>query len=186
MSAKDLNMIEFIPELIKAGIDAFKIEGRRRDPKYIEVTSRCYRQAIDSYFDKTFSDKKIEKWENELATVYNRGFSTGFYFGTPGKEGISYDKADNISSVRKMLVGYVTRYYPKVKSGVVTLNHLNLKVGDRVIVEGEHTFIEQDIKSIQIKNENVKMGKKGEEVAVVFNDVVRKNDKVFLITKRKV
>lgn len=185
MSAKDLNMIEFVPELIKAGIDSFKIEGRRRDPKYIEVTSRCYREAIDSYFDKTFSDKKLKKWEDELATVYNRGFSTGFYFGTPGKEGISYDKADNVSSVRKMLVGYVTHYYPKVKSGAVTLNHLNLKVGDRVIVEGEHTFIEQDIESIQIKNENVKMGKKGEEVAVVFNDVVRKNDKVFLIKKRE-
>lgn len=186
MSAKDMNMIEFVPELIKAGIDSFKIEGRRRDPKYIEVTSRCYREAIDSYFDKTIDDKKIEKWQEELSTVYNRGFSTGFYFGTPGKEGISYDKADNVSSVRKMLVGYVTHYYPKVKSGAVSLNHFNLKVGDRIIVEGEHTFIEQDVKSIQIENKDVKMGKKGEEVAVVFNDIVRKNDKVFLITKRKI
>jgi putative protease len=85
-----------------------------------------------------------------------------------------------------MLVGYVTHYYPKVKSGVVSLNHLNLKVGERIIVEGEHTFIEQDVESIQIKNKNVKMGKKGEEVAVVFNDIVRKNDKVFLIKKREV
>jgi len=186
MSAKDLNMIEFVPELIKAGIDSFKIEGRRRDPKYIEVTSRCYREAIDSYFDKSFSDEKIERWQEELSTVYNRGFSTGFYFGTPGKEGISYDKADNVSSVRKMLVGYVTHYYPKVNAGSVTLNHLNLKVGERIIVEGEHTFIEQDVKSIQVKNEDVKMGKKGEEVAIVFNDIVRKNDKVFLIAKRKV
>lgn len=186
MSAKDMNMIEFVPELIKAGIDSFKIEGRRRDPKYIEVTSRCYREAIDSYFDKTIDDKKIEKWMEELSTVYNRGFSTGFYFGTPGKEGISYDKADNVSSVRKMLVGYVTHYYPKVKSGSVSLNHLNLKVGDRIIVEGEHTFIEQDVKSIQMNNKDVKLGKKGEEVAVVFNDIVRKNDKVFLITKRKI
>ncbi|MFA5715078.1 MAG: peptidase U32 family protein [Candidatus Paceibacterota bacterium] len=186
MSAKDMNMIEFVPELIKAGIDSFKIEGRRRDPKYIEVTSRCYREAIDSYFDKTFDDKKVERWMEELSTVYNRGFSTGFYFGTPGKEGISYDKADNVSSVRKMLVGYVTHYYPKVKSGAVSLNHLNLKVGERIIIEGEHTFIEQDVTSIQIDNKDVKMGKKGEEVAVVFNDIVRKNDKVFLIKKREV
>jgi len=186
MSAKDMNMIEFVPELIKAGIDSFKIEGRRRDPKYIEVTSRCYREAIDSYFSKTFTDEKVENWKDELSTVYNRGFSTGFYFGTPGKEGISYDKADNVSSVRKMLVGYVTHYYPKVKSGAVSLNHLNLKVGERIIVEGEHTFIEQDVTSIQIDNKDVKAGKKGEEVAVVFNDIVRKNDKVFLIKKREV
>lgn len=186
MSAKDLNMIEFVPELIKAGINAFKIEGRRRDPKYIEVTSRCYREAIDSYFDKKTSEEKVKRWQEELATVYNRGFSTGFYFGVPGKEGISYDKADNVSSVRKVLVGYVTHYYPKAKAGSITLNHLNLKVGERIIVEGEHTFIEQDVESIQIGNKNVKMGKKGEEVAVGFNDIVRKNDKVFLIAKRKI
>jgi len=101
LSSKDLCLIEYIPELIKAGIDAFKIEGRRRDPKYIETTSRCYRQAIDSYFDKTFTKEKVKEWKKELSSVYNRGFSTGFYFSVPGKEGISYDKADNASLVKK-------------------------------------------------------------------------------------
>jgi putative protease len=186
MSAKDLRMIEFVPELIKAGIDSFKIEGRRRDPKYIEITSRCYREAIDSYFDKSFTILKVKKWKEELSSVYNRGFSTGFYFSTPGKEGISYDKADNVSSEKKVLVGYVTHYYPKVKSGSITLNHLDLKIDDRIIVEGTNTYIEQVVESMQIENKNIKMGKKGEEVAIVFKDVVRKNDKVFLLQKRKV
>ena len=186
MSAKDLCMIEFVPELIKAGINSFKIEGRRRDPKYIEVVSRCYREAIDAYFDKTFTDGKVKKWKEELSSVYNRGFSTGFYFGTPGKEGISYDKADNVSTDKKLLVGYVTHYYPRVKSGSVTLNHLDLKVGDKIIIEGTNTYIEQIVESIQIENKNIQKGKKGEEVAIVFKDVVRKNDKVFLLQKRKV
>ena len=78
LSVKDLCMIEHVPQLIKAGIDSFKIEGRRRDAKYIEVTSRCYREAIDSYYDKTFTLEKAKKWKKELSTVYNRGFSTGF------------------------------------------------------------------------------------------------------------
>ena len=186
MSAKDLCMIEFVPELIKAGINSFKIEGRRRDPKYIEVVSRCYREAIDAYFDKTFTIEKVKKWKEELSSVYNRGFSTGFYFGTPGKEGISYDKADNVSTDKKLLVGYVTHYYPRVKSGSVTLNHLDLKVGDKIIIEGTNTYIEQVVESIQIENKNIQKGKKGEEVAIVFKDVVRKNDKVFLLQKRKV
>lgn len=186
MSAKDLRTIEFIPELIKAGIDSFKIEGRRRDPKYIEITSRCYREAIDSYFNKSFTPLKVKKWKEELSSVYNRGFSTGFYFSTPGKEGISYEKADNVSTEKKVLVGYVTHYYPKVKSGSITLNHSDLKVGDKIIVEGTNTYIEQVVESIQIKNESIKTGKKGEEVAIVFKDVVRKNDKVFLLQKRKV
>lgn len=186
MSAKDLCMIEFIPELIKSGIDSFKIEGRRRDPKYIEVTSKCYREAIDSYYSKTWSEEKVKKWREELSSVYNRGFSTGFYFGTPGKEGISYDKADNISNIQKTLAGYVTHYYPKVKAGSVRLDHLNLKVGDKIIVEGRTTFIDQMIVSIQVENKNSKIGKKGEEVAIVFEKEVKKNDKVFLITKRKI
>jgi putative protease len=186
MSAKDLCMIEFVPELIKAGINSFKIEGRRRDPKYIEVVSRCYREAIDAYFDKTFTIEKVKKWKEELSSVYNRGFSTGFYFGTPGKEGISYDKADNVSTDKKLLVGYITHYYPRVKSGSVTLNHLDLKVGDKIIIEGTKTYIEQTVESIQIENKNIQKGKKGEEVAIVFKDVVRKNDKIFLLQKRKV
>lgn len=184
MSAKDLCMIEFVPELIKAGIDSFKIEGRRRDSKYIEVTSRCYREAIDSYFSKTFTEEKAKKWKKELASVYNRGFSTGFYFGTPGKEGIGYDKADNVSSLQKVLVGYVTHYYPKAKSASVSLDHSGLKTGDGIIVEGTNTFIEQKVSSIQIGNKNVKMGKKGEEVAILLEGKAREKDKVFLIKKR--
>jgi len=186
LSAKDLCMIEFVPELIKAGIDSFKIEGRRRDPKYIEVVSRCYREAIDAYFSKTFTKEKARKWKEELSSVYNRGFSTGFYFGTLGREGISYDKADNVSSVKKVLAGYVSHYFPRVESGAVSLNHSDLKIGDRIVVEGPTTFIEQEVSSIQIRNKDVKIGKKGEEVAIVFKGVVRKNDKVFLMVERKI
>ena len=184
-SAKDICMIEFIPQLIKARIDSFKIEGRKRDAKYIEVTSRCYREAIDSYYDKTFSDEKVKKWKKELSSVYNRGFSTGFYFGTPGKEGISYNKADNISSTEKVLAGYVVHYYPRAGAGSVRLDHKDVKVGDKIIVEGKHTFIEQTIESIEVENKSAKIGKKGGEVAIIFKSPVKKGDKVFLIKKRK-
>ncbi|MDD4074424.1 MAG: U32 family peptidase, partial [Candidatus Pacebacteria bacterium] len=185
MSAKDICMIEFIPQLIKAGIDSFKIEGRRRDPKYIEVTSRCYREAIDSYYSKTFTEDKVKKWKKELSSVYNRGFSTGFYFGVPGPEGISYNKADNISSTEKVLAGYVTHYYPRAGAGSVRLDHKNIKVGDKIVVEGKYTFIEQTIGSIEVENKGVRMGKKGGEVAVIFKNKVSKGDKVFLVRKRK-
>ncbi len=186
MSAKDLCMIEFIPELIKAGIDSFKIEGRRRDPKYIEVTSRCYREAIDSYFAKTWSKEKARRWKEELASVYNRGFSTGFYFGTPGKEGISYDKADNVSTEQKVLAGYATHYYPRARAVVIRLDHLSLKVGERIVIEGPHTFIDQVIESMEIKNEKVSRAEKGSEVAIIVEGKVSNNDKVFILQKRKV
>jgi len=181
LSSKDLCLIEYIPELIKAGIDAFKIEGRRRDPKYIETTSRCYRQAIDSYFDKTFTKEKVKEWKKELSSVYNRGFSTGFYFSVPGKEGISYDKADNASLVKKIYIGDVLHYYPKLQVISLKLKHQGLKQGERIIIEGEKTFIEQSVSSIHWQGKPVKKTAKGEEIGLKIKGRARRGDKVFTL-----
>ncbi|MDD5696570.1 MAG: U32 family peptidase [Candidatus Pacebacteria bacterium] len=181
LSAKDLCMIEFVPQLIKAGIDAFKIEGRRRDPKYVRVVSKCYRQAIDSCFNKTFTKEKVKKWKEELASVYNRGFSTGFYFSVPGREGIGFDKADNSSTLKKVYIGDIIHYYPKIKVGSLELKHRGIKQGERIVIEGEKTFIEQDISSIHLKGKAVKKADKGEEVGITIEGRVKKGDKVFAL-----
>jgi U32 family peptidase len=175
LSAKDLCMIEYIPQLIKAGIDSFKIEGRRRDAKYIELTARCYRQAIDDYYSK----KKVNL-KQELSKVYNRGFSTGFYFSVPGKQGIGYDKADNVSLVKKVYVGDVIKYYPKIKVMALKLSHRGIRVGEKIMVEGEKTFIEETVSSIHFKTKEVNKGLKGQEVGVSIKEKVRKGDKVFI------
>lgn len=180
LSAKDLCMIEYIPQLIKAGIDSFKIEGRRRDAKYIEVTARCYRQAIDSYYNKTFSLKKAKEWKEELSKVYNRGFSTGFYFSIPSKEGIGYDKADNVSLVKKIYIGDIVKYYPQLKVMALKLSHRGIKKGEKILIEGEKTFIEEEILSIHFKGKEVEKGIKGNEVGIKINGKVKKGDKVFL------
>ncbi|MDD5639649.1 MAG: U32 family peptidase [Candidatus Pacebacteria bacterium] len=184
LNAKDLCMIEFIPELIESGVESFKIEGRRRDPKYIETTAKCYREAIDSYFDKTFSDEKVKKWKKELINVYNRGFSTGFYFSEPGKEGISYNQADNISRYKKELVGNIKHCYPKAKAISLDLKHTGIKIGDKIVIEGAKTFLEQKISSIEVENKKVKKALKGQEVAILINGSAANGDKVFIIKKR--
>jgi len=180
LSAKDLCMIEYIPQLIKAGIDSFKIEGRRRDAKYIEVTSRCYREAIDSYYNKTFNLEKAKEWKQELSKVYNRGFSTGFYFSIPSKEGIGYDKADNVSLIKKIYIGDVVKYYPKMKVMALKLSHRDIKKGEEILIEGEKTFIEENVSSIHFKGKEIEKGIKGSEVGVKINGKVKKGDKVFL------
>ncbi|TFH28102.1 MAG: U32 family peptidase, partial [Promethearchaeota archaeon] len=78
-NAKDLCMIGHIPELIQAGIGSFKIEGRMRDPRYIEETAACYREAIDAVFDGTYSTQKVDAWLERLNGVFNRGFHLGFF-----------------------------------------------------------------------------------------------------------
>lgn len=184
LNAKDMCMIEFMPELIEAGIDSFKIEGRRRDPKYIGTTARCYREAIDSHYDGTFSDEKVRKWKKELLGVYNRGFSTGFYFGEPGKDGISYNQADNISKYKKELVGNIKHCYPKANAVSIDLKHIGIKIGDKIVIEGVKTFVEQEITSIEVNNKKVKKAVKGEEAAILINGKVSNGDKLFVIKKR--
>lgn len=181
LSAKDLCMVEYIPELIKAGITSFKIEGRRRDPRYIAVTARCYREAVDSFFAGEFTRAKAEAWKNELATVYNRGFSTGFYFSTPGREGINYEKADNAALVKKILVGHVYHYLPKIGVAEIKLNHRGINMGDKIIFEGSKTFVESVVESMQIEGRSIQKAKKGEDVGIKVVSPVRINDKVFVL-----
>jgi len=182
MNSKDICMIEYVPDLIKAGIDSFKIEGRARDPRYIKTVTKCYREAIDSFYGKTFTKAKVKKWKKELASVYNRGFCTGFYFGTPSKEGISYNEADNISKVKRTELGRVFHYYSNLKVVSIKLQTRGIKLGDKIIIEGKNTYIELTIKELQIKNKRVERGLKGQEVAFKVPKRARRNDKVFVLS----
>lgn len=184
LSAKDLNMIAHIPELIKAGIDSFKIEGRRRDPRYIGITARCYREAIDAYFANTYTKEKITRWNEELSQVYNRGYSTGFYFGVPGSEGIGFDKSDNLSPVKKAAVGYILNYFLRIGVAEIRLNQRGIKVGETILVEGKTTFLEQKIASMEMENTPVERAHKGQNVAVKLNKKVRAGDRVAVLVER--
>lgn len=85
-SSKDLCMIEHIPELIEAGIDCFKIEGRMKSAYYTAVTSNAYRMAIDAYSGGPEKYKYDPAWLKELESVSHREYDTGFFFERPGKD----------------------------------------------------------------------------------------------------
>ncbi|MCL1843033.1 MAG: U32 family peptidase [Defluviitaleaceae bacterium] len=81
-NSKDLNMISHIPDLIKAGIGSFKIEGRMKTEYYTGAVTKAYRMAIDDYFtDPALYAEKIPYYRNELKKVGSRGYTTGFFFG---------------------------------------------------------------------------------------------------------
>ncbi len=181
LSPKDICMIEYIPELIEAGIDSFKIEGRQRSSRYVRETARLYRKAIDSYFNKSFSKKKAKEWREELKNVYNRGFSTGFYFGTPGAEGISF-QSGSASTIKRLQVGQVEHFYNKAGVASISLDHRGLKLGDNIIIEGDTTYIEQEVESMEIDGEKITKAKKGQEIGLKVCDKVRKNDRVYMLT----
>jgi len=188
INAKDLRMIEHIPELIEAKIDAFKIEGRMRDPIYIEETTSCYREAIDAYYENSYSQEKVKGWINRLNKVYNRGFSTGFYFGLPKGSEIQRDFDGNISNYKKIEIGKVLNYYPDKKAAKILLSSGKLKLKDEVFIIGTHTdtYLRQEVKSIQIKQKQnltetpfISSNKERITVGITVDKPVKKNDKIF-------
>ena len=88
LSPKDLALIEYIPQLIEAGIDSFKVEGRTKSLYYVSAVAKAYRNAIDAYFE---GKNDFSEYKKELLKVGNRGYTTGFYLNKPDGDGYSYD-----------------------------------------------------------------------------------------------
>lgn len=109
MNSRDMCMIEHIPEMIKAGISSFKIEGRAKSAYYTSVVTNAYRQAIDGYLNNPVDTYKPEQWiVDEMYKMSSREYCTGFYFGHPTENAqIYYDGGYKRDwSVMAEVIGY--------------------------------------------------------------------------------
>jgi putative protease len=183
-------MIEYIPELINAKIDAFKIEGRMKDPQYIKTVVGCYREAINSFFDNTYTKEKVKRWLERLSSVYNRGFHTGFFFQRPTIEDIEIMKRGNISSYKKHYLGKIISFDIRSKSANVLLESLEipLKLGDTIIIEGKSTYMTETIRKMIYKGEKIKQISRKRyadpvRINLRINEEVKPNDKIYIISK---
>lgn len=185
LNSKDLCMIGHIPALIDARIKSFKIEGRMRDPHYIETVVSIYHDALESIEKGSYTEEKIIKWKDKLRSVYNRGFSTGFYFGKPSSSDISVKNSGNQSTTQKSQIGRVISYYRNVKAAKIQLNSGILKLGDELIFEGPKTgtYLNQKIKSMQYKKESItetrEINKDPILITILVDEPVKKGDKVY-------
>ena len=178
-SPKDMCLIEHIPELMKSGVSSFKIEGRARAPDYGAMVTEIYRQAIDSYLDSPDDYEVNPKWIEELKSVFNRGFDTGFYFDTPFET-----SETNQSKFIKKDIGQVVNYYNKVKVAELRVWD-DLKIGDRIMIQGETTgSITHTVDSMQIEGKDVNNVSKNSNVGVLMPTKVRKNDFVYKLIER--
>ncbi len=183
MSPKDLCTIEFIDDLIEAGINSFKIEGRKRSPEYVGKVVSVYRKAIDLYFENSLTPEIKYEMLKELEKVYNRGFSSGFYFGEPSGDDYAV-KYGSQATTRKTYVGKVVNYYKKSSIAHLKLEAEDLNVGDKVYFIGETTgAVESDITELMVDEENVSTAPKGCEVTFPFDTILRKSDKVYKIVE---
>ena len=106
MSSRDLCMVRHLPALVRAGVSAFKIEGRMRSAFYVATATRIYSEALDRYYADPDGFNPDPSWEDDLAVTTVRGFTTGFYFGNPMSEGQIYDVKP--SQIDQSFAGMVT------------------------------------------------------------------------------
>ncbi len=183
MSPKDLCAIEFVDQLIEAKIDSFKIEGRKRSPEYIHTTISTYKKAIDLYFEGNLTDEIKNKMYRDLQKVYNRGFSSGFYFGTPS--GYDYtERYGNQATTKKVYIGKVVNYYKKSKIAHIKLEAGEVSISDSIYITGNTTgLVETTLQSIVKDEKHIDSASKGEEITFYLDDMVRPRDQVYKIVE---
>lgn len=128
-NSKDLCLINYVPELIKAGVDSFKIEGRMKSMHYVASVVSVYRQAIDSYFEGPENYIVQEKWLEELAKVSHRSYTQGFMTGKTDENSQVY----TTSSYQQThdFVGLTVKYDDLAKRLYIEQRN-NIKIGEEL------------------------------------------------------
>lgn len=141
MSAKDLCTIGILDQIVKAGVSLLKIEGRSKSADYVYTTTKCYREAIEAIHSGAYNQEKVDSWEKELNSVYNRGFWEGYYLGR--KFGEWTLQPGNNATQKKIYIGRANKYYPAIQVAEFTLDAGVFAMGDKFMITGLKTGILQ-------------------------------------------
>ena len=178
MSPKDLKTVRFIDRLMDSGVRVFKIEGRARGPEYVYTVVSCYREAIQSVLDGTFTEEKKDEWDKRLASVFNRGFWDGYYQGQLlGEWNKNYGSN---ATDKKVLVGKVIRYFSRIGVAEVAVEATTFSVGDRLLITGPTTgALWLNAEEIRYDLKPVETALQKQRVSIPVPEKVRPNDKLF-------
>lgn len=180
MSPKDLKTIRFIDRMMKSGVRVFKIEGRARGPEYVYTVITCYKEAIQSVIDNTFTEEKKDDWDERLSRVFNRGFWDGYYQGqTLGEWNKHYG---SLATEKKVYCGKGMKYFSKLGVAEFLIEANELHLGDRLLITGPTTgvmYVTAD--EIRFDLTPVEIAKKGWRVSIPVPDKVRPSDKLYIL-----
>lgn len=182
MSPKDLCTINFLDEVMEAGVQVLKIEGRGRAPEYVATVTRAYREAIDSWYEGTYSEGKIEEWMQQLDTVYNRGFWSGYYLGQ--KMGEWSKTSGSQATQRKVYVGKGVHYFPKAGIAEFKIEAYDIKKGDKILITGPSTGAQEFVIEEMLVNDLAsEAAKKGDSCTIKIPFRVRLSDKLYKLVE---
>ena len=187
MSPKDLCTLPFIEKIFEAGADSLKIEGRNRNAQYVASTARAYRKARDFWLENRGSPDFAERFSRlkselvaDLEKNFNRGFSDGFYMGKPVGD---WTSEGNRATVKKLIVGRVRNYLPRIGVAEIIVDDHPVKLGDTLCVEGNSTGYEEfELESAQINGLPVEIIEKGQIAAIKVPSKMRANDRLYLLS----
>lgn len=178
MSPKDLKTIHFMNKMLDAGVRVFKIEGRARGPEYVRLVTTCYREAIESYCDDSFTQEKIDVWDEQLSTVFNRGFWDGYYLGQ--RLGEWTHRYGSGATKRKVYVGKAIKHFGNLGVTEFLIETQSVKAGDELLVTGPTTgalFITAD--DIRVDMQTTQEAVKGNYFSIKTNEKIRPNDQLY-------
>ena len=182
MSPKDLKTIRFMDRMMEAGVRVFKIEGRARGPEYVHTVVSCYKEAVSSVINGTFTEERKDEWDQRLATVFNRGFWDGYYQGQRLGEWNRHYGSN--ATERKVLVGKVIKYFSKLGVAEVAVEASEFGLGDKLLITGNATgalWLTAD--EIRYDLKPVERALQRQRVSIPVPEKVRPNDKLFRIEK---
>lgn len=193
MSPKDLKTIHFLGQMLDAGVRVLKIEGRARGPEYVHTVVRCYHEAVDAWRNGEYStpaiEQKISKWNEQLATVFNREFWDGYYLGQ--RLGEWTNNYGSKATKRKVYAGKCTNYFKNIGVAEFLLEAIpELHEGDELLVTGHTTGVHETIaKDMHItvqedgksKDICVPCVQQGTLFALRTTETLHRGDKLFLM-----
>lgn len=180
MSPKDLKTLNFLDKVLDAGVRVLKIEGRGRSPEYVKVVTRVYKEAAQAWLKGEWSEDKLEKWNEDLKKVYNRGFWDGYYLGQ--RVGEWTKKYGSQATTKKTFIGTVTNYFKNISVAEIKIETGELKVGDNIYIMGTTTGVYEDtVEEIRVDLKPTEKTVKGEFCSIATKGVVRRGDKLYLV-----
>ena len=185
MSPKDLCTIDFLDQIVDAGVKVLKIEGRGRAPEYVANVIKCYRDAVDSIEAGTYNKEKVISWMLELEKVYNRGFWSGYYLGQ--KLGEWSNGSGSHATQKKVYVGKGMHYFPKANIAEFKIEAYDIAVGDTILITGPTTGAkEMQVDEMFVNDVRGEKAQKGDSCTFPLAFRIRPSDKLYKIVENKV
>jgi putative protease len=182
MSPQDLCTISILDQILDAGVDVLKIEGRSKGAEYVDTVTSCYKEAAAAVLNNDYTEEKKTDWLARLRKVYNRGFWEGYYLGR--KLGEWTKEPGSKAEEKKIYLGKGTNYYPKIQVGEFLVESGSLAKGDTILVLGPEMGITREtMERLVVNGIEAAIAVKGDKITFPIASKIGSKDKLYKLVK---